>query len=304
MQKLTLGSGDLAELAEEVLSRGGRLPFFAAGVSMLPTIRDGDLLVAEGMGGKDPERGDVLIHRTSGGGCAVHRLRSLDGPAIIMSFDASPWSTYRIRAEDVIGRIVSARRNGRELDLSMKLRTGFGLRVSFVLRRTRHHAVRAAGLVVCVLTFARPLRRLFSFLMKPFVRYSLSHAPEQGGSSADGDISWDSFSAVILGRTVGSAQLVRFGPGLPLSGCQWLFGMKVARPLRGAGIGRRLTAMVIERAASDGGGDLCLAVRRNNQRALRLYSSMGFREFPAPEQSPWDTESTLSMKWEAGPPEK
>ncbi|OPL17755.1 MAG: hypothetical protein AVO35_08830 [Candidatus Aegiribacteria sp. MLS_C] len=297
MQNLSLDSRDLAELADTVLSRGGRLPFFASGSSMFPTIRDGDLLVAEGVTGKSPERGDVLLHRTAGGGCTVHRLRSLDGSSITMSCDASPWSTYSIRIEDVIGRVVSARRSGRELDLSMTPGTGLALRMSFVLRRARHHGVRAAGMAVSMLTFARPLRRLYSLLVRPLVKYTRTYAPEKGASS-NGDVSWVSFNAVILGRTVGSAQLVRFGPDTPLSGCDWLFGMKVARPLRGAGIGRMLTALVIEQAASSGSGDLRLAVRRDNRRALRLYSSMGFRECPAPEQSSWDAGSTLTMKWD------
>ena len=46
MKKLNLGSSDLAELATEVFDRGGVISFIAMGSSMLPTLKDGDLLTA------------------------------------------------------------------------------------------------------------------------------------------------------------------------------------------------------------------------------------------------------------------
>ncbi len=282
MRKLTLGSGDLAAIAVPVLKQGGSISFIASGASMLPTLRDGDVLKVERVEPGSLSAGDIIMHGTGMGGAAVHRVRSVDGDAIRMVCDSRPWSTYTIGWDSVLGIVTAATREGRVLGLGGSAATGIIIRVSFLIRALRSLAARLAGIVTEAATRFRPVRRLYSGVMGRIVEYQFLPWSDKEDDAGDG-ITTDLVRARLAGRTVGSAELVRFPPGTPYSPYLWLFSMRVSRPFRGAGIGRRLTRMIVERASETSDRDLCLAVMRVNDRAIGLYRSMGFSELDSGE---------------------
>jgi GNAT superfamily N-acetyltransferase len=282
VQKLTLGSDDLADIAVSVLSQGGSISFIASGASMLPTLRDGDLLRVERIEPGSISAGDIILHSTGMVGAAVHRVRSVDGDVIRMACDSRPWSTYTIGWHSVLGIVTAAEREGRDLCLGGSAATGISIRVSFLIRALRSPAVRLAGIATGAVTRFKPVRRLYSGVMGRIVEYQFLPWSDKKDYAGDGMTS-DLVLARLAGRTVGSAELVRFPPGTPYSRFLWLFSMRVSRPFRGAGIGRRLTRMIVERASETSDRDLCLAVLKDNDRAIGLYRSMGFSELDSAE---------------------
>ena len=53
----------------------------------------------------------------------------------------------------------------------------------------------------------------------------------------------------------------------------------VARPFQGRGVGRALTSLLVEAARDAGIEVLTLDARADNERALALYRSLGFKEY-------------------------
>ena len=78
------------------------------------------------------------------------------------------------------------------------------------------------------------------------------------------------------GRLAGFVQLVRHPPEhFPYTG-YWLFSLTVKSPLRGAGIGEKLSREVIARTCTEGGQTLDLLVFNDNFPAIQLYRKLGF----------------------------
>ena len=98
------------------LLRGGQpVRFRAAGLSMEPSIRDGDAITVSPAGIGELRPGDVLLYR-AGGRLLAHRLI---GPADARGFtlrvraDAPGWEEERVSVGDVVGRIDRVERSGR-----------------------------------------------------------------------------------------------------------------------------------------------------------------------------------------------
>jgi GNAT superfamily N-acetyltransferase len=281
MQKLSLGAGDLAELAADVLENDGRLLFRASGSSMLPTLRDGDLLCVVPFDADSLHPGDILLYTGQDGGAVVHRYSGTnDGEGasrLMMSCDARPWSRYGIDADRVLGTVVSAFRT--EIPLRLEFSPLSRLKSMLLVSVRWSGTVCRKAVCMCMSAAASVgfLRRGLRLVLKPLVRYRV--IPSDPDATGSGDMcTREEFRASVAGRTVGSASLVKYAPGTPFSGRQWLFGMRVSTAFRGAGIGRELARMVMERASLSGDESLCLIVDPDNHRALELYSSLGFTD--------------------------
>lgn len=111
----------------------------------------------------------------------------------------------------------------------------------------------------------------------------------------------------VLGRsvTMGNAGFVAENHGGEIIGMisayphdeyGWTLGMMIDAPYRGAGLGRRLVERVIDWARARSIPHLSLLVFPHNERALRLYQSIGFVEIERYENdvtradgNVWDT---------------
>ncbi|MGH9144341.1 MAG: S24/S26 family peptidase [Vicinamibacterales bacterium] len=107
-------------LIEDALASGSAVRFQAEGVSMYPTIRDGETITVVAASADEVGGGDILLcrhgqrllaHRviavaTSGGG-RVYELRG----------DAKASSDALVGASDVVGKVIDVRRNGRRIPL-------------------------------------------------------------------------------------------------------------------------------------------------------------------------------------------
>jgi hypothetical protein len=121
MRALSLNGADLAELSAGVLGRGGAFRFRARGTSMVPFLRDGDMLTVEPVEATALRLGDVVLYRVAREQLAAHRLvaRRADGEGVVWVArgDAATGPGELVRAERVLGRVVRVQRGKRTLDL-------------------------------------------------------------------------------------------------------------------------------------------------------------------------------------------
>lgn len=280
MQKLNLGSSDLAELAAEVFSRSGTISFIAMGSSMLPTLRDGDLLTAAPEDPFSIKQGDLLLYRTGDGRAAVHRVSDISRISshaeLTLSSDSDPKDHYRISIEQVMGIIVSAVRDGRSIRIDSVPSEQKQTASARLIARFKSLPRSIFARVFSVASSFRFYRKLCSAILRPMVKYGIHPAEKHSGSPATA-ADWDWLNAYLLGRRIGSAQLIRFDPGTPFGEYPWLFSMRVRSLFRGGGVGRGLTSLAVSSAERSGAETIGLLVEETNYRALNLYRSMGFR---------------------------
>jgi len=111
----------LVGLTRELLQRGCHVRFRAAGTSMYPAIRDGEVVTVAPASGNVFAVGDVLLCRV-GRRPTAHRVVAVqpsdDGRPVIHLHGDNLCSPDRpVRAEDVIGRVLTVNRDGREQPL-------------------------------------------------------------------------------------------------------------------------------------------------------------------------------------------
>jgi hypothetical protein len=118
---LSLTDSAFQVLLDAVLSRGASLRFRAAGPSMYPFVRDGDIITIARLGGRALGSGEIVAFRhPSSGRLTVHRVveRRLGG--ITAQGDNCPSPDGFFDARAVVGRVVRVERHGR------RIASGFG----------------------------------------------------------------------------------------------------------------------------------------------------------------------------------
>lgn len=108
------------------------------------------------------------------------------------------------------------------------------------------------------------------------------------------DAGGEIFIAVKDGRVVGTCALVRMSHGM-----FELAKLAVDRETRGAGLGRRLSELAINRARDLGATRVALVSSTKLTTALRLYERMGFVRMPLPASQPYAT-ADVYMELELG----
>lgn len=109
-------------LSAELLADGLMIRFRASGQSMTPTIQDGEAITVAPVHVVDVRRGDILLYR-SGRGLLAHRVVRIEpqrdgAPQLTLRGDASLTEDEPIAAAQVLGRVVSVERDGREFALA------------------------------------------------------------------------------------------------------------------------------------------------------------------------------------------
>jgi hypothetical protein len=137
----TLSSPTLVALLRAVLDRGLPFRFRATGFSMLPFVRDEDVITVAPSAGASPSLGDVVafLHPDSGK-LAVHRVVGKQGSSVLVRGDNVEKPDGLVAIADLLGRVTRVERDGRRVYLGLgperrliAFLTRWGLFLSMVL---------------------------------------------------------------------------------------------------------------------------------------------------------------------------
>jgi signal peptidase len=130
------------ELTAELLERGACVRFQATGQSMYPAVKDGEIIKVEPVEPSHIKKGDIVLYRMKKGVIA-HRVvhierRNGDPPFFVLRGDALGTCDGIVEPRQVIGRVISVERNGRDYKLNgiyAKLFHNLHFYASFLRRR-------------------------------------------------------------------------------------------------------------------------------------------------------------------------
>jgi signal peptidase I len=139
----------LGEVLDDALTAGAVVRFRAEGTSMHPTIRDGDVITVAAISADEVVNGDVLLCRHDNRMLA-HRVVGITAHGYGLSFDlrgdAKAACDAPIRADAVVGRVITTSRNGRVFVLCGRAaRARHSTRMA--ASRAKAYAVSAAAIV-------------------------------------------------------------------------------------------------------------------------------------------------------------
>lgn len=284
MRQVTLRPGELAALARDVLASEGTLRLVARGTSMLPAIRDGDVLDIVPAAQESLAVGDVVLYLTPDDRTVIHRIVAIDQHAGERCFtlrgDALPRADEPVEARHILGKVsrVQARR------------ASIAERPVAVLT---HWAIAALQQLQGVRLYRALLRSAVRgrIVCRPFGQADRTAAVHFFGTARFFDASsptgpeTHALGAFLGQQPAGAVLLVNYGSDAGLYAGWWLFSMLVRLRYRGASVGERLIEYACERAQEHGADRLQLFVHADNRRAIRLYAKHGF----APDAShAWD----------------
>ena len=140
------------ELCAELLCAGVAVRFTARGPSMVPAIRDGEVVTVEPTRPRDVAFGDVVLYASRRGLTAHRVVGTLQGPepAFRARGDAPGSTEELVRGEQLLGRVRQVERRGRATDVAPRpwtARIALRLGIRAVLRQlaTRARRLWAAG---------------------------------------------------------------------------------------------------------------------------------------------------------------
>lgn len=138
-------------LSAEVLRRGKSLRFTAHGSSMIPLVRDGDILLIDPVDPYCLHAGDVVLCQLEPGRVVVHRVVSVkstrDGLDILIQGDHSSKLDGKINQNQVYGKLISIERDGDRIAMeTLAMRIVSRVAASRLRWRLDHHwFTRSAG---------------------------------------------------------------------------------------------------------------------------------------------------------------
>ena len=111
---MILPSRELMPIVRAALERGQRVRITANGSSMLPFIRDGDVVELEAIRSL-PTLGDMVLVRCPGSveRYVLHRVVRIRGHEFLLRGDAQQSCEGPFRQNDVLGKVIVSYRNGR-----------------------------------------------------------------------------------------------------------------------------------------------------------------------------------------------
>ncbi len=119
MDEILASASVFFEVSAQVLRSGNTLRFRAHGRSMLPFLRDGDVLTIVPVPPARIRLGDVVFYPGKGGGHPnAHRVRAVERrpgvpPVLLIRGDAREYAIERVPPESVVGRVTHRQRAGR-----------------------------------------------------------------------------------------------------------------------------------------------------------------------------------------------
>jgi len=114
----------VAGLMRAVLEKGKDFRYEARGASMLPLIKDGDVVTVRPLSGSEPRTGDVVAFADPGGDrVRVHRIVTAGNGAYRLKGDHDSGEDGVFSRDAILGRIVRVERGGRAVRLGPALRS-------------------------------------------------------------------------------------------------------------------------------------------------------------------------------------
>ena len=104
------------EMFLQLLRSQGQARVRVRGYSMFPTLRHGDVILAEVQPLFRLRPGDIVLFYRGGTFC-THRLRELRGSELLTQGDANRQADFPVRAEECLGRVIAIERNGKPITL-------------------------------------------------------------------------------------------------------------------------------------------------------------------------------------------
>ena len=125
MKKANLKAADFTDLSSEILKGGNSIRFKARGSSMLPWIKDGDMLTIQPLTMDQIRPGHVVLYPSVRERLIVHRVLRVQSSGsqkiLVTRGDASPKSEERIESEKILGRVTRIHRGSKVIQLDRNL---------------------------------------------------------------------------------------------------------------------------------------------------------------------------------------
>ncbi len=112
----------LLDLTTELLSQGATVRFRPSGRSMYPSIREGEVITVEPVQASDVKIADIVLYRSERG-LIAHRVIEIslrDSRVFGLRGDASLSCDEPVTAQQILGRVVGVKRNGRSVGLASR----------------------------------------------------------------------------------------------------------------------------------------------------------------------------------------
>jgi signal peptidase I len=300
--EMSLSNAGQRELAIAVLNAGGVFRTRVRGQSMVPFIRDSDVIVLAGLKNKPPRVGDVVAFtHPNTQALAIHRVIARDAEGWVIRGDHCTRPDGVFRQVDIIGRVIWTERNGRQTRISTRL---LALCAAIASRRGLlslawrvYGKSRAAASVVLAAVQTFSLYRALARRLTRRVRVEIADMsdwdsvntrlnPAGPYNRKQPDPNVTNYVAKSGAKLLGCVQLVRI-PDATSPWCgEWLFSLLVFGRYRGLGAGEALTRTVLSQAKTEGADEVLLAVYPENRRATALYRKLGFVDALIPDLEP------------------
>ena len=123
-QPFSLSTHNFKKICTELLHKGHSVKFRAPGVSMYPTIWDGDLITVEPKNLADVCVGEIILYYHENG-VVAHRVVNIKTPQssvhstqhlLLLRGDAAINDDAPVNSERILGKVVAIERNGRRID--------------------------------------------------------------------------------------------------------------------------------------------------------------------------------------------
>jgi signal peptidase I len=301
---MILPGRELMPVIRAALDRGQRVRMTVTGSSMLPFLRDNDVVELEPA--SVPRLGDMVLVQTAAPGAAeryvLHRVARMDGAAFFIRGDAQPHCEGPFTSDAVLGRVTTAWHNGRPrvLDRGVWRLAGlmwmryvpFGLRLFWLAARLRGVGSRVIRTLQRLSVFrawvkrSRPAYAIQeasqSDLMALYARLNPDGEYALPPSERNANPNLTNYVAKSESEVLGLVRLMRHPEtDFPHIG-HWLYSLTVKTRYRGMGVGAALTQRVIDQSRFEGVAELFLEVFEDNVPAIALYRNLGFEPATLP----------------------
>jgi signal peptidase I len=140
---LILSGPDLIGLLSAVLEKGSRFRFRAAGFSMAPFVRDGDIITVSPLRSRVPRLGDLVAFTSPGKDrLLVHRVVARKNDALLVKGDNLVCPDGLVPLNRLLGRVSRIERNGKRILLGLGPEKAV---IALLARQNRLRSVLAAA---------------------------------------------------------------------------------------------------------------------------------------------------------------
>lgn len=298
-EKDTYTSEVRLELLKAVTEKGKLFRFKAPGFSMHPFIRHEDIITVAPLPAGGPVPGDIVAFvRPDIGKLIVHRVIAKTDDGYLIKGDNTENPDGIIPAANILAIVVRVEHKGKN-----KVVTGIGFGRKPIASLSRSGNLRKITVTIsrfkwlCGAGLQKAQKfvvyRRLAGMLRPEI--TIVEADEQDMN--DFHARWNyhpaqppyrpdplvtHFVAKRGEEIVGFVELVRHPEShYPYTG-HWLFSLMVRIPSRGMGLGRELSARVIDMAEQEGAPEVSLLVRETNKPAITLYRQLQFEPVTIP----------------------